>query len=167
MRADKRVVGETRTRRRKRTPTEELHLHLQHQVSSPPSLLLTTHNTFYLPGSSSSYLWWRPLESPYPRWQVTRRDQVSSRFTLRRRCWASATVFFLPGWPAADSDSPIMSSRRGSDNGDATKSHPEGGGGPTINGSIEAMLTPELLFRMNKKIAQLTKVISRIFIKIT
>lgn len=35
---------------------------------------------------------------------------------------------------------------------------PPGGGGPTINGSIEAMLTPELLFRMNKKIAQLTKV---------
>lgn len=36
---------------------------------------------------------------------------------------------------------------------------PPGGGGPTINGSIEAMLTPELLFRMNKKIAQLTKVV--------
>ncbi|XP_066972140.1 trichohyalin-like isoform X9 [Macrobrachium rosenbergii] len=34
-----------------------------------------------------------------------------------------------------------------------------GSGGPTINGSIEAMLTPELLFRMNKKIAQLTKVV--------
>ncbi|KAK4320232.1 hypothetical protein Pmani_008883 [Petrolisthes manimaculis] len=53
-------------------------------------------------------------------------------------------------------------SRRGSDNGDATKSHSEGGG-PTINGSIEAMLTPELLFRMNKKIAQLTKRVSQIF----
>ncbi|KAK3856857.1 hypothetical protein Pcinc_036860 [Petrolisthes cinctipes] len=50
-------------------------------------------------------------------------------------------------------------SRRGSDNGDATKSHSEGGG-PTINGSIDGMLTPELLFRMNKKIAQLTKMLS-------
>ncbi|CAL4107369.1 unnamed protein product, partial [Meganyctiphanes norvegica] len=33
------------------------------------------------------------------------------------------------------------------------------GTGPTINGSIEAMLTPDLLYRMNKKIAQLTKVV--------
>lgn len=49
-----------------------------------------------------------------------------------------------------------MSGRGGEDN-DAPKG-PPGGGGPTINGSIEATLTPELLFRMNKKIAQLTKV---------
>lgn len=46
----------------------------------------------------------------------------------------------------------------GNDSSDIPKGSP-GAGGPTINGSIEAMLTPELLFRMNKKIAQLTKVV--------
>ncbi|XP_045111920.1 trichohyalin-like isoform X2 [Portunus trituberculatus] len=50
-----------------------------------------------------------------------------------------------------------MSGRVGEDS-DAPKG-PHGGGAPTINGSIEASLTPELLFRMNKKIAQLTKVV--------
>ncbi|MPC40984.1 hypothetical protein E2C01_034562 [Portunus trituberculatus] len=50
-----------------------------------------------------------------------------------------------------------MSGRVGEDS-DAPKG-PHGGGAPTINGSIEASLTPELLFRMNKKIAQLTKVL--------
>ncbi|XP_071542005.1 uncharacterized protein [Panulirus ornatus] len=48
--------------------------------------------------------------------------------------------------------------REGGEDPDPPKG-PPGGGGPTINGSIEAMLTPELLFRMNKKIAQLTKVV--------
>lgn len=49
-----------------------------------------------------------------------------------------------------------MSGRVGEDS-DVPKG-PHGSGAPTINGSIEAALTPELLFRMNKKIAQLTKV---------
>ncbi|XP_050712806.1 trichohyalin-like isoform X2 [Eriocheir sinensis] len=49
-------------------------------------------------------------------------------------------------------------SGRGSEDSDAPKG-PPAGGGPTVNGSIEATLTPELLFRMNKKIAQLTKVV--------
>lgn len=31
--------------------------------------------------------------------------------------------------------------------------------GPMLNGSAEALLTPELLYKMNKKIAQLTKVV--------
>lgn len=48
-------------------------------------------------------------------------------------------------------------SGRGSEDSDAPKG-PPAGGAPTVNGSIEATLTPELLFRMNKKIAQLTKV---------
>lgn len=33
-----------------------------------------------------------------------------------------------------------------------------GNGGPTTNGNADATLTPELLYKMNKKIAQLTKV---------
>lgn len=48
-------------------------------------------------------------------------------------------------------------SGRGSEDKEPPKGSP-GGGTPTVNGSIEATLTPELLFRMNKKIAQLTKV---------
>lgn len=48
-------------------------------------------------------------------------------------------------------------SGRVSEDSDGPKG-PHGGGVPTVNGSIEATLTPELLFRMNKKIAQLTKV---------
>lgn len=58
---------------------------------------------------------------------------------------------------AASNNPGPMNEMDGESNGGGTSAN-SSSQKPNINGSIDVQLTPELLFKMNKKIAQLTKV---------